>query len=61
MDKEKQSKLNALINKINKEYKSSTITLGSELEEFETIPTPFASLNKLMKGLPRGRYTTIAG
>jgi len=61
MDKDKQNKLAKLAEKLNTKHKAKTLVLGSELSDFETISTPFASVNALIKGVPRGRYTVIAG
>lgn len=61
MSDEKKAQINKLINKINKKYDSNTLVLGSNLTDHGTIPTPFHSVNALIKGLPRGRFLTIAG
>lgn len=61
MDDNKKNQINKLISKINKKYDADTLVLGTNLQNHETIPTPFASVNALARGIPRGRFTTIAG
>ena len=56
-----KDKLKALTDKINKKYNSNTLAIGAELASYELINTPFASLNALIGGFPRGKFTTIAG
>lgn len=58
---EKLDKLKKIVDKVNKTYKSSTAKIASEVEDYEIILTPFPTLNGAMKGLPRGKFTTIAG
>ena len=57
----KLEKLKKAVDKINDKAGSQALTVGSELEEFEILETPFVSLNKIVKGFPRGRFTTVAG
>lgn len=42
--------------------KTQSISLASESKlNYKLITTPFATLNNLIGGIPRGRFTTIAG
>lgn len=56
-----RTKIKAITDKINKKYKSNTLTCGDDLANYEILPTPFASVNALIKGFPRGKFSTVAG
>ena len=49
------------IDKILKDYKDLGITRASDAIKYTLFQTPFATVNNLIGGLPRGRYTTLAG
>ena len=42
-----RTKIKAITDKINKKYKSNTLTCGDDLANYEILPTPFAA--KLME------------
>ena len=58
---DKINEIKKLLAKINKKIGSDTLVLGSEMPNHEFITTPFSSVNSLIKGVPKGRLTVIAG
>lgn len=54
-------KLKSIAGKLNKKYNAQVLTMGGDLANYELIQTPFASLNALIGGLPRGKFSTVAG
>lgn len=49
------------INKILKDYSKLGIRRASDAYKFTNYPTPFAAVTNLVGGIPKGRFTTIAG
>lgn len=49
------------INKILKDFKGTGIKRASDAFKFTTYPTPFATVTNLIGGIPKGRFTTVAG
>jgi RecA/RadA recombinase len=65
---DKKKKLNKLLNKIREESPETKIGYATDekWEQLKLIPTPFPTLNALTRhdngsGIPRGKFTTIAG
>jgi recombination protein RecA len=59
---DKLKRLQNVIKKINSGRNEPVIQFGAEtLEKFGYYETPFATLNDLCRGIPIGRFTTIAG
>ncbi len=52
---------NKEIDKILKDYKDLGITRASDATKYEFYLTPFSTVNNLIGGIPKGRFTTIAG
>ena len=52
---------NKEIDKILKDYKDLGITRASDATKYEFYSTPFSTVNNLIGGIPKGRFTTIAG
>jgi len=61
MTSNKLDTIKKLVDKINKKTGTNTLVFGSDMADHEWITTPFASVNSLIKGLPRGRFTVVAG
>jgi hypothetical protein len=49
------------IDKILKDYKDLGITRASESVKYNLFTTPFSTVNSLIGGIPKGRFTTLAG
>lgn len=49
------------IDKILKDYKNLGISRASQAVEYEFYQTPFSTVNNLIGGIPKGRFTTVAG
>lgn len=54
-----ESKTN--IDKLLKDFTKLGIKKASEATEFGFLDTPFASVNRMIGGIPIGRFTTVAG
>lgn len=53
-------KLNKALEKLN-EKTGNNFKLASELKNAPLLETPFATLNAVVGGIPRGKFTTVAG
>lgn len=49
------------IDKLLKDYKDLGITRASEAVKYSLFTTPFSTVNSLIGGIPKGRFTTLAG
>lgn len=49
------------IDKILKDFKDLGISKASDAIKYNMFDTPFASLNNLIGGIPKARFTTLAG
>lgn len=49
------------IDKLLKDYKDLGITKASDAVKYSLFTTPFSTVNSLIGGIPKGRFTTIAG
>jgi recombination protein RecA len=49
------------IDKILKDFSSFGISTATNATKYTTYPTPFSSLNSLIGGIPKARFTTFAG
>lgn len=58
---EKLDRLNKALNTLSKKYGKETLKFANTADEVELLETPFSTVNSLIKGLPRGKFTTIAG
>ena len=58
---DKLKRIDTLLKKVNSKYNRQVLQLASEVEDYGTLSTPFPTVNTLCKGIPRGRFTTIAG
>lgn len=57
---DKLKKLKNLIKKVS-EKTGATIKIASEIATYNFLDTPFVTVNNLIGGIPRGRFTTVAG
>jgi recombination protein RecA len=59
---EKAEKIRNLIKKINKDSTEPVIQMASDIvDKFGFYSTPFPALNNMIKGIPIGRFSIIAG
>jgi hypothetical protein len=58
--KDKNKILKGELRKIS-EASGGSIKLGTECIEYKLLDTPFPTLNTIIGGIPRGRFTTVAG
>jgi len=49
------------ITKILKDFKDLGITTASDSIKYNFFDTPFPTVTSLIGGIPKGRFTTIAG
>lgn len=58
---DKLKKIQNAIKKINEQADSPILKLASDTKGYELLDTPFSTVNSMVGGIPRGRFSTIAG
>lgn len=49
------------LKKLLKDFKDLGITTATDASKYTFFDTPFPVVNSLIGGLPKGRFTTLAG